>query len=162
MKLIFRDNFFSVGTTDIMDEDSKPVGYLDLKSAFGSSLDVYDSKGVLLCGGRFLPLSNKWEITGPDGNELGLLRSRMAFFEKKFEYDAESRGSYEILSPAFSKEYTVLDSMEREIARFDRISGYFSSGAYVLESFTDRLGQAELICMVMGVHSIWKRQQNSG
>lgn len=162
MKLIFRDNFFSAGTTEIVDEASAPAGHLDLKSSFGSSLDVYDREGRLVCGGAFRSFSNKWEITGAGGEELGVLRARFSLFEKKFEYDAGGRGVYEIHSPAFSREYSVLDHMGREAAHFGRVSGWFSSGAYALESFTDKLDLYELVAVVMGVHSIHKRHQQSG
>lgn len=162
MKLIFRDHFFSAGTTEIVDEASQPAGHLDLKSAFGSSLDVYDRDGRLLCGGAFRTFSNKWEITGARGEELGVLRARFSLFEKKFEYDAGGRGVYEIHSPAFSREYSVLDPMGKEVASFGRVSGWFSAGAYALECSTDKLDPYELVAVVMGVHSIQKRHQQAG
>lgn len=43
MHLYFKDNFFSSGITDIMDREGRVIGSLDLKSAFGSSLDVYNA-----------------------------------------------------------------------------------------------------------------------
>ena len=90
MHLYFKDNFFSSGITDIMDREGSVIGSLDLKSAFGSSLDVYNASGDPVCAGSFRFFSNKWNITGGNGEELGLLRMRMSFYEK-FEYDAGSR-----------------------------------------------------------------------
>ncbi len=43
MELYFRDNFFNAGRTDIVNARREPAGKLDLKSAFGSSLDVLDA-----------------------------------------------------------------------------------------------------------------------
>lgn len=160
MKLIFRDNLFSAGRTEIVDEQSNRAGELDLKSAFGSSIDVYGADGRLLCSGKFRSFSNKWEVT-EGSRTLGVVRYRFSFLEKKFEYDAGSRGIFRITSPAFSREYTVLNHMGRESARFGRINGWFSSGAYALEKVTEELGAAELIAVVMGVHSIRKRHDSA-
>ncbi|WP_438447247.1 hypothetical protein [Gorillibacterium sp. sgz5001074] len=161
MKLIFRDNFFCAGKTEIVDENSHPMGSLDLKSAFGSSLDVYDREGRLVGGGRFRSFSGKWEVTGANREVLGVLRARFSFVDKKYEYDAGARGIFSIRSPAFSREYTVTDHMERKAAHFGRVSGWFSAGAYALENSTDKLSDAELIAVVMGVHSIQKRQSSA-
>jgi uncharacterized protein YxjI len=161
LKLIFRDNFFSAGQTEIVDEHSQPMGELDLKSSFGSSVDVYGSDGRLACAGKFRRFSNKWEVAAGDGRLLGTVRYRMSFFDKKFEYDAGARGIFRITSPAFSREYTIQNHMGREVARFGRISGWFSSGAYALENLSDELESYELIAVVMGVHSIQKRHQSA-
>ncbi|WP_173193026.1 hypothetical protein [Paenibacillus alginolyticus] len=49
-----------------------------------------------------------------------MLRSRFAFFTKKFTYETEGRGSYEIISPAFSKEYEISDESGALVARFEQ------------------------------------------
>ncbi|MEX2416026.1 MAG: hypothetical protein WD424_07765 [Paenibacillaceae bacterium] len=45
MKTYFKDNFFSAGKTDIWNEQLESLGYLDLRGAFGSALEVYDAAG---------------------------------------------------------------------------------------------------------------------
>jgi hypothetical protein len=47
MKLYFKDNFFSSGKTVIWNERQDSLGEVDLRSAFGSSIDVYDAIGSL-------------------------------------------------------------------------------------------------------------------
>ncbi len=62
MKTYFKDNFFSAGKTDIWNEQMVSLGYLDLKSAFGSALEVYDAEGQHIHSGKFPLLSNKWDV----------------------------------------------------------------------------------------------------
>lgn len=161
MGIYFKDNFFSAGMTDIMNEAGDILGHVDLKSAFGSSLDVYDQAGMRVCVGKFRFFSNKWEVSDANEYELGVLRMRMSFFTKKFEYDAGERGIYEITSPSFSKEYEVQGEDGRIIASFRQTSNWLQSGAFYLENGSDRLGDWELIAVVMGVHAIRKRANNS-
>ncbi|MWV43191.1 hypothetical protein GRF59_06065 [Paenibacillus sp. HJL G12] len=161
MELYFKDNFFNAGFTEIVNARQEPAGSLDLKSAFGSSLDVNDADGVLACSGKFRLLSNKWEIADADGCMLGVLRHRLSFFSKKFEYETVGRGSYEIFSPAFSKEYTVTNEAGTAIARFDKINGWFESGAFCLRNESESLDSYELIAVVMGVHETNKREANA-
>lgn len=161
MHLYFKDNFFSSGITDIMDRDGSVIGSLDLKSAFGSSLDVYNASGDPVCSGSFRFFSNKWHIASGSGEELGVLRMRMSFFTKKFEYNAGSRGVYEITSPAFSNEYEITDDAGRGIAHFSRISGWLQAGAYLLQNESNVLGDWELVTVVMGIHQIRKRNNSA-
>lgn len=63
----------------------------------------------MLYHGRFPFMSSKWQISGASGEQVGVLRSRMAFLSKKYTYETDGRGTYEIVSPAFSKEYEVTD-----------------------------------------------------
>lgn len=158
MELYFKDNFFSSGTSYIMNGAADTVGTIDLKSAFGSSLDVYDHTGARLCGGAFPFFSNKWEITGPGERLFGVLRVQMSFFQKRFEYDAGNRGLFEITSPAFSKEYDVQDSSGQTVASFAKTSSWLQSGAFCLQNASSQLDSYELIAVVMGVHTIQKRQ----
>lgn len=156
MKLYFRDNFFSAGVTEIVDEVHNPAGELNLKSAFNSAVDVYDPDGKLACKGAFRFFSSRWEVRDAREETLGVLRARMSFFRKKFTYDTEGRGSYEITSPAFSREYGVRDSHGRIVAEFQRVNGWFESGAYCLDNRSDRLGDYELVCVIMGMNNLHK------
>jgi len=160
MKLIFRDNFFSRGETEIIDEQSMPAGVLDLKSSFGSSVDIFDKDGRLACSGKFRSFSSKWEVEA-GGRTLGVLRYRFSWTKKKYEYDAFGRGRFEITSPAFSKEYDIHNSMGKRIAAFERVSGWFASGAYALDNITEELDSYELVALIMGVHSIQKRHNSA-
>ncbi|WP_416291771.1 hypothetical protein [Paenibacillus illinoisensis] len=160
MELYFRDNFFNAGYTEIMDGNQEQAGHLDLKSLFGSSLDVFGPEG-LICSGRFGMLSNRWDVTSVDGRHLGVLRARMSFFSKRYEYDAGPRGIYEVSAPAFSQEYDVTGMGGRTVASFRRTSGWFSSGAFVLSNESEQLDTYELIAVVMGVHAINKRRNSA-
>lgn len=161
MGLYIKDNFFNSGETSVMNEAGESVGTVDLKSAFGSSLDVYDETGTKVCSGSFRSFSNKWNVCDQNEYELGVLRMRMSFFSKRYEYDAGERGIYEITSPAFSKEYEIQGEDGRCVATFHRVSGWFQSGAYHLKNDSHLLGDWELIAVVMGVHAIQKRASNS-
>ncbi|WP_440116926.1 hypothetical protein [Paenibacillus sp. QZ-Y1] len=160
MELYFRDNFFNAGYTEIMNPNQEQAGHLDLKSAFGSSLDVFDNAG-LACSAKFRMLSNRWDITSADGRDLGVLRARISFFSKKYEYDAGSRGVYDVSAPAFSQEYEITGNGGEIVASFRRTSGWFNSGAFVLDNQSEQLDTYELIAVVMGVHAINKRRNSA-
>ncbi|BBI32309.1 hypothetical protein KCTCHS21_17080 [Cohnella abietis] len=161
MNLYFRDNFFNAGVTDILNTEEEKVGHLDLKSTFGSAIDVYGQDGQLKCGGRFSNFSEKWKVAGADGGQLGVLRSRFAFFTQKYTYETEGRGSYDILSPAFSREYSISDESGVLVASFQKVKGWFSSGAFVLDNQSEDLDVYELVAVIMGMHAIQKRHNNS-
>jgi hypothetical protein len=158
MELYFKDKFFSSGISDIMNGAGETVGTIDLKSAFSQSLDIYGQSGEKLYSGRFPFFSGKWHITGPDEQAYGVLRVRMSFFSKRYEYDAGERGVYEITSPAFSKEYDIMGSDGQTVATFARISGWLESGAFCLNNHSSLLESYELVAVVMGVHAIQKQQ----
>ncbi|NGQ96172.1 hypothetical protein G3578_13480 [Brevibacillus sp. SYP-B805] len=159
MKWYFRDNFFSAGRTDIVDAQENVVGVLDLKTAFNSSVDVYDDSGALKCSGAFPFFSNKWEVTGPRGDERGVLKTRMSFFTKKYEYTTTQGECYEITSPAFSRSYEIHDEDGTLVASFEQVSGWVWPSAFCLENFSNRLDSYELVAVIMGMHNIQKRQQ---
>ncbi|GGA46235.1 hypothetical protein [Paenibacillus physcomitrellae] len=159
MNLYFRDNFFNAGETEILNERNERVGYLNLKSAFGSSIEVYGN-GVQVCSGRFPFFSGRWEVQDVHGNTLGKLRSRFTFFSKKYTYETNGRGEYDILSPAFSKEYEVVNDYG-VVARFAKVSGWFSASAYELSNSSELLNDYELVAVIMGVHEIQKRHDNN-
>ncbi|SFS62988.1 hypothetical protein [Paenibacillus sp. BC26] len=159
MNLYFRDNFFNSGVTEILNEQEENVGHLDLKSAFGSSIEVYGLNSQLQCAGGFPFLSGKWEVSNASGEQIGILKSRFTFFAKKFTYETEGRGSYEILSPAFSKEYEITDESGSLVARFEQVNGWFSSGAFRLNNDSEYLDSYELVAVIMGMHTIQKRQR---
>ncbi|WNR46214.1 hypothetical protein [Paenibacillus roseipurpureus] len=161
MDLYFRDNFFNAGVTEILNEREDQVGHLDLKSLFGSALDVFGPQGKLVCSGEFPFLSGKWVVSGAGGEELGVLRSRMAFFSKKYTYETDRRGSYEIVSPAFSSEYEILDESENQVAMFEKVNGFFASGAFRLNNQSEMLDTYELVAVIMGVNAIQKRQRSA-
>ncbi|MGF7048212.1 hypothetical protein J2T13_002719 [Paenibacillus sp. DS2015] len=159
MELYFKDNFFNAGISDIMNEAGETVGSIDLKSSIGSSLDVYESTGVRICGGKFRFFSNKWEVSDSSDELMGVLRARMSFFSKKYEYDAGRRGIYEIISPAFSKEYSIQSTHGETVVTFARVNGWLQSGAYGLHNNSAELNHYELVAVVMGVHEIQKRSR---
>lgn len=119
---------------------------------------MYGQNGRLLCKGSFPIFSGKWEVTGADGEQLGVLSSRFTFLTKKFTYEAEGRGCYEIISPAFSKEYEISDESGALVARLEQVNVWFSSGAFLLNNQCEYLGTYELVAVIMGMHAIQKRQ----
>ena len=163
MDLYFRDNFFNAGVTEILNEHEDHVGHLDLKSAFGSSISVYGPKAQLIYNGRFPFLfSNKWEVTGEDGELVGVLRRRITFFIKKFTYETHKGDIYDIISPAFSREYEISNESGALIAYFQQISGWFSPGAFHLVNQSETLDSYELVAVILGMHAIQKRQRSAG
>jgi hypothetical protein len=157
MELYFKDNFFSAGETPIMNAAGEQAGTMDLRSMFSASLSVFGPTGELRVTGSFRFFSGKWEIADAGESVLGVLRSRLSFFSKRFEYDAGERGIYTIESPAFSRSYAIHDHAGIEVASFDKTSGWLESGAFCLKNRAALLDSYELIAVVMGVHSIQKR-----
>ncbi|ANX11552.1 hypothetical protein ABE41_005990 [Fictibacillus arsenicus] len=156
----FNDNFFSSGKTDIYNESQERLGEIDLKSVFGSSLNVENEKGEVVVEGNFPFFSNRWSIKQPNGTELGEVKSSFAFFSKRYHY-LTNNAAYEIESPAFSKEYTILDENKAEVATFKKVNGFFQSPAFELKNYSDSLSTEELIAVVMGVNAIEKRHNSS-
>ncbi|MBS4206491.1 hypothetical protein [Bacillus sp. FJAT-50079] len=157
----FSDNFFSAGTTTIFNNRKEPIGSLDLKSAFTSSLAVQDLDGNMICEGKFRTFSNRWVISNPIG-EIGELRQRFSFFSKKFIYSSYSEEAVEIESDAFSREYRIIQRNGDPIAQFYKINGFFQNPSFQLTNLSkDSFSSAELICVVMGVHMINKRAASS-
>ncbi|WP_135553914.1 hypothetical protein [Paenibacillus cymbidii] len=161
MQLYFRDNFFNAGLTDIRNDAGEPVGQVDLRSAFGSALDIYGRGGNRLYGGQFPLLSNRWTVMDGAGEECGELRQRMSFFSKHYEYDAYGRGVYEITSPAFSGEYEVTAENGMLAASFRKVSGWLEPSAYCLDNRTSAVDSFEWIAVVLGMHEIQKRRRNA-
>lgn len=161
MEFYFKDNFFSAGITEIVDTSENEQGYIDLKSAFGSSLDIYDASRNLIYSCKFRRFSTKWDVLNVDGNLAGTVRLRMSFLKKKYEYQSEAKGLFTIVSPAFSKDYTIYNEQEETVASFSKVSGIFSSGAYRLQNNSEHIDSYELIAVIMGVHSIQKRQNQA-
>ncbi|WNQ10801.1 hypothetical protein MJA45_24800 [Paenibacillus aurantius] len=159
MNLYFRDNFFNTGLTEILNDQEENIGYLDLKSTFRSSVDVYGQSNQLICSGKFPFLSAKWQVINEKGELMGVLRNRLSFLTKKFIYESVERGIYEITSPAFSKKYEICDESGALAAGFEQINGWFSPGAFLLKNDSEYLNSNELIAVIMGMYNIQKRQQ---
>ncbi len=161
-EVYFKDNLFSSGETGIIDKSGKKIGIIDLESFFSSSLTIYSNAKEPLLKGHFKFLSNKWFIENvAEGKEVGYVRSRFSFLEKRYEYEAYGRGIYTITSPAFSREYTITDSNGKPIGQFNKINNFFESAAFKLENHSEQLAWIELIVVIMGVNEIQKRHQRS-
>jgi uncharacterized protein YxjI len=159
--LYFTDNFFSAGRTEIFNSSKEKVGELDLKSAFSAGIDVLDKNGKVIVSGNFPFFSSKWIITDTNEQEIGVLRGKFTLFTKKYEYTAHSRGIYQIEAEAFSHQYEIFDEQSNLAARFEKISGFFSSPAYQLSNFTEQVTSEELIVVIMGINAIQKRRRNN-
>lgn len=161
MPLYFRDNLFNSGRTEILSENQDVLGEVDLRSSFGSGLDIYNAKGLLMYSGKFPLLSNKWLVSNAGNEEIGRVCWRFAFFANKFEYEAFDKGIFEIKSEAFSRNYEIFDEREKLVASFQQVNGWFSGKAYCLENYSDELDSYELIAVILGMHAIQKRQSSS-
>jgi uncharacterized protein YxjI len=161
VELYFKDNFFSAGETPIMDAAGEQAGTMDLQSMLSASLSVYGPGGELRVTGSFRFFSGKWEVADGSESVLGILKRKITFFSKRFEYDAGSRGVYTIESPAFSHSYAILDHAGTEVASFAKTSSWLESGAFCLQNHAEALDSYELIAVVMGVHSIQKRNNHA-
>lgn len=159
--LYFNENFFSTGMTDIYNEAKEKVGKLDLKSMFSSGVDVLDLHGNIIASGKFPFLSSKWKISNQSSQEIGSLRGKFSLLSKKYEYDAYGKNTFQIQSGGFSKLYEVFKDDTTLVCKFEKISGFFSSPVFRLESFSNELPPEELILIVMGVHAIQKRNNSS-
>jgi hypothetical protein len=159
--LYFRDNFFSAGTTEIFNSSKKKVGELDLKSAFSASIDVIDITGNVTVSGKFPFLSNKWVITDANDYEIGVLKSKLSFLSKKYEYTTDSRGVYYIESEPFSYQYDIFDEQSNLAAKFEKVSGFFSTPAFQLSNFNEKVSNEEFVAVVMGINAIQKRKRNA-
>ncbi|WP_174612940.1 hypothetical protein [Virgibacillus ihumii] len=160
--IYFTDNFFSAGTTEIFNGDQEKIGSIDLKSAFSSSVDILDVQGNIVAKGSFRFLSRGWNVIDYCEQEIGKLKQRFAFFAKKFVYHSYHHGEYEIKSEAFSKEFDIFDQNGNPVAAFRKVSGFFQSPAYELNSQSTKLSKEELIAVVMGVNMIMKRNNSTG
>ncbi|MNI79327.1 hypothetical protein D3C73_1357770 [compost metagenome] len=121
---------------------------------------MLDSKGSALASGGFTFFSNKWRVYDHYGSEIGILAARFSFLTKKFEYESNRHGSFEIRGEAFSREYDITSNSGRLAARFERVSGPLSARAYQLTNHS-QLPTEEWIAVAMGVHAIQRRRQNA-
>ncbi|TFD95845.1 hypothetical protein [Jeotgalibacillus sp. R-1-5s-1] len=159
-KVYFSDRFFSAGKTDIFNSSKEQIGRLNLQSSFTSSVSVEDQEGNVLVEGSFPFFSNKWTIKQPGGRELGTVKYSLSFFTKRYTYMTPA-AIYKIHSPAFSREYSILDQSDQVVAVFKKVNDFFSSPAFELRNHSATLLTDELIAVVMGVHAIEKRNNSS-
>ena len=159
--LYFRDNFFSAGTTEIFNKDEVKVGELDLKSAFSASVDVLNLDRKIIISGKFPLFSNKWLVTNALEEEVGILKQNFTFLSKKYQYTTDSRGVYSIESEAFSYQYEIFGEQSNLVAKFEKVSGFFSSPAYRLENLSKEVSSEEWVAVVMGINAIQKRRRNA-
>lgn len=144
-----------------MNGQGEALGTVDLQSMMTATLSVYGTGSALRYIGKFRFMSGKWAVSDENDFEVGVLRARFSMFSKKYEYDAGQRGLYAIESPAFSREYTILDDSGNAVASFERMNGWLQAGAFRLRNSSTLLDSYELIAVVMGVHSIQKRANNA-
>ncbi|RLQ93087.1 hypothetical protein [Falsibacillus albus] len=158
--LIFKENFFAAGISEIFNIQGEKVGSLDLKSAFSSGVDIVDENEALLVGGRIKFFSNKWGIVNDGGDEIGCLSEVFSFFSKRYEYEAFNRGKFSIESDAFLKEYRMIDEYGQKMAHFERTNGFFESAAFRLTNQSDVISSMEMVLVVLGVH--WLKRRKDG
>ncbi|GGM24368.1 hypothetical protein GCM10011351_07660 [Paraliobacillus quinghaiensis] len=159
--LYFSNNLFSAGKTEILTETKEVVGELDLKSMFSSGVDVLDANGNIVMKGSFKFMSSKWITKDKNDQEIGLLKKPFFSIGKKYVYTSYQYGEYYIESAAFSKDYTVLNQQNEQVATFKKVSGFMQSSAYQLQNFSPNLSDEELIVVVMGVNMITRRRRNA-
>ncbi len=161
MPIYFKDNFFSMGPTEIMEEEGNVIGHVDLRSMFGASLEVFDQEGSTLFQGKFPLFSRRWSVLGPAEREVGELRPRLAFLSKRYEYVSFGRGIYEISSPAFSDAYEIADEAGGMAAGFRKVSSWLLPSAYRMETYTSSVGEMEWVCVILGMNAIQKAARSA-
>lgn len=155
----FSDRFLSTGLTDIRDERNEKMGELDLQSMFSAGIHVLNKEGSMVYSGKFRFFSNAWLVMNHNGDEIGVLKAKWAFFKRQYSYKGP-QGELRIEAPAFSKEYTVTTLDGDAVAEFAKTDGMFSPGAFALTNRSS-VPMEELILVVMGVHAIQKRQNSA-
>ncbi|MCM3749779.1 hypothetical protein M3223_20805 [Paenibacillus pasadenensis] len=158
MELYFKDNFFSIGTTDIMDSAGAPIGLVDLKVASNSTLEVFGANKESLYVGKFPFFSSKWTVLDAKEKELGKLYAKMALFNKRYEYDSNGRGLYRLSSFAHTSDYEITNDEGAIIATFKKTSGWLSPSAYRLNCKDSRIDPMEWVAVILGMNQIQKRQ----
>jgi len=96
-----------------------------------------------------------------DRTIVGRLRSRFTFLAKSYTYDAYARGTFDITSPAFSRDYEICDGNGSLVASFQKVNDWFSSEAYCLDNVSEQLTNYELIAVIMGMNAIQKRRRSA-
>jgi hypothetical protein len=61
----------------------------------------------------------------------------------------------------FSKQYDIYQDETTIVAKFEKISGFFSSPAFQLTNYSTQLSTEELIAVVMGVNAIQRRNSSN-
>ena len=153
MDLHFRDKFFGMGASAILNEAGEAAGRLDVHGMARTRVDVYGADGELRYIGKLAPFLLWWKVTTSAKEELGLLTLRAAVLKKKFRYETGGRGVYMIEAPAFTKEFNItLDG--RVVAIFSKTNAFWSSSdAYVLHN-ESALDSYELAAVVMGINAL--------
>lgn len=156
----FENNFFSMGLTDIWDEQERRIGRLDLQDLFSSGVTVLDLHGKELASGAFRFFSNTWVVKDGDGNEAGELRGKFAFLASKYEYEHMRFGAFPIASEMFSQQYSIETADGDPAASFERTNHVLGPASFRLHNVSE-LPTAEWIAVVMGVHAIQQRRRSS-
>lgn len=159
--VFFSDNFFSAGRTDILNDQKEKIGEIDLKSAFSSSIDVLDLNGVIVVNGKFPVFGNRWKIYNQSNREIGEVKVKFTFLAQKYEYQVYGGKAFTIQAEPFSRKYEIFNDHQELIAKFAKVSGFFSAAAFQLSSFTEEISVEELVAVVMGVNAIQKRRNSS-
>ncbi|MFJ7746861.1 hypothetical protein [Peribacillus sp. NPDC097295] len=159
--IYFKDNFFSSGRTEIFNSSKEKIGELDLKSAFSTAVDVLDRNDNIVVTGKFKFFSNKWSIYHTNEEEIGVLKEKLSFLSKKYEYISFGNGTYQIKGESFSRQYEILDEASNLVGRFEKVNGFFESAAYQLSNFHKKITNEELIAVVMGINAIHKRKKGN-
>lgn len=154
-RIYFSDKFFSSGRTEIVNEDQEQIGALNLKSVFSPKVEVENKQGEIVVEGSFTFLSNKWVVLDGRGDQLGIVKVSFSFFSKQYKYFTKGK-VIEIESPAFSKEYRMVDEDGTEVATFRKGNAFFQTPSFELHNSFDNVQSEELIAVIMGVNAFEK------
>ncbi|MDQ0481776.1 hypothetical protein [Guptibacillus hwajinpoensis] len=160
-RIYFSDKFFSSGRTEIVNENQEKIGSLNLKSVFSPKVEVENKQGEVILEGSFTFLSNKWVVLNGDGDQLGVVKTSFSFFSKQYKYFTRGK-VIEIESPAFSKEYRMVDENGIEVATFRKVNAFFQTTAFELHNSSDDVQTEELIAVIMGVNAFEKTAASAG
>jgi|GEM_PF-1245206 len=156
MDLYFNERTWTKGLSDILNSKGEKVGVIDLKSAWTSSIAIYDASDALICTGNFRTFSLKWDVKDAKGKNMGTIRDSSSFFKRKYQYETEGRGVYTIEIAPFMGACTVVDAYRSIAATFQQINGWLQADAFRLRNHSPWLNHYELIAIIFGMHQINK------
>lgn len=159
-RIYFSNKFFSSGRTEIVNEHQEKIGSHNLKSVFSPKVEV-ENKQRKVVAGSFTFLSNKWVVLNGGGDQLGVVKTSFSFFSKQYKYFTRGK-VIEIESPAFSKEYRMVDETGIEVVTFQKVNALFQTTAFELHNSSDDVQTEELIAVIIGVNAFEKTAAAAG
>jgi hypothetical protein len=106
--------------------------------------------------------SGQTDILTQDESKIGSLNLKSMFSSSVDILDETDQVLCSAKFKFFSNKWFILNAKEAEevAAKFEKVSGFFSSAAFRLTNHSEQLYLAELVALVMGVNALQKRQNS--